>query len=118
MLTTADLTRMRSTVEAALPGTAVIHSGTYTSDGGGAGTIAYNPSGTVACRLDPNMAVWGESTEGERITPEHDVLVTLPHNADVGEADRLVIAGETYNVSTIRDRSWKLGTRIEARRLD
>lgn len=118
MLTTADLTSMRATLESALPGTAVIQSSAYTSDGGGAGTVAWTASGTVACRLDPNMAVWGEDTEGERITADADFLITIPHDATIDESDRLLIDGETYSVSTVRDRTWKLGTRLEARRVD
>jgi len=111
MLTTADLTAMRTIANAALPGTAVITGGTFASDGGGGGSVVYVAGGTVACRLGP---IRGDEREmGERISPDADSIVTLPFNAVVTEDSRLTIDGDTYNVAAIRDRSWPVTLRVE-----
>src|SRR5687767_14349430 len=109
---------MRTTCSEALPATAVIHGTTYVSDGGGGGTTTWAARGTVDRRVAPIMSAGeGERLEGDRIAPDADSIITLPFDAVVSEADRLVIAGDTYNVTAIRERSWNVSMRVEAKRL-
>lgn len=111
MLTSADLSSMRSVASDALPGTAVIQSQTFSSDGGGGGSLAWAAGGTVACRLAPLTG--SEREIADRISSDADYIVTLPHNASVTTNSRLVISGGTFNVEAIRDRSWNVSTRVE-----
>lgn len=111
MLTAAELADMRATAAEALPGTAVIHSGTFSSDGGGGGSFAYAPSGTVDCRIAP---IRGDEREiGDRISPDSDHILTIPVTATITENSQVVVDGDTYNVSAIRDRSWPVTQRVE-----
>lgn len=115
MLSTTDLTSMRAVAEQALPGTAVINSGTLTSDGGGGYSEAFTASGTVACRVAP---VTGSERElGDRIAADAEYVITLPAETSVETDDRIVTGGVTYNVVAVRDRSWEITRRVEVRKV-
>jgi SPP1 family predicted phage head-tail adaptor len=114
VLTDADIASMRVTANQALPGTAVIHGGTLTSDGGGGYTETFTASGTVSCRVAP--ASGGEMQEGDRIIADSTHIITLPAETTVETDDRIVVAGVTYNVTAVRERSWEVTRRVEARR--
>lgn len=115
MLSAADLASMRATAEQALPGTAVIQSGTLTSDGGGGHTETFTPSGTVPCRVAPING--SEREEGDRITAESEYVITLPAETTVETDDRIETGGITYNVTAVRDRSWEVTRRVEAQKI-
>jgi head-tail adaptor len=118
VLTAADLTRMRAVAEQAMPGTAVIQGGTLASDGGGGWTETFAPrsGGTVACRVAP---VTGTEREiGGRIHADAEYVITLPAATTVETDDRIVVGAITYNVVAVRDRSWEISRRVEARRID
>jgi SPP1 family predicted phage head-tail adaptor len=111
MLTEPELDAMRTTAAEALPGTAIIQTRSFTDDGGGGGTIGWTTSGTVDCRLAP---IRGDEREiADRIAEDSDHLVTLPTTASVTVESRLLIAGGTFQVSAIRDRSWEITQRVE-----
>lgn len=115
MLSSADIASMRATAEQALPGTAVITSGTLTSDGGGGYTEAFTAAGTVACRVAPASGT--EREEGDRISADSTHVITLPAATTVETDDRIEVAGVTYNVTAVRDRSWETTRRVEARKV-
>jgi head-tail adaptor len=115
MLSAAEITRMRTVAEQAMPGTAVIHAGTLTSDSGGGYTETFTASGTVACRVAPIMGTEGE--EGDRITADAQYVITLPAETTVETDDRLEVGAITYTVVAVRDRSWELTRRVEARKV-
>jgi head-tail adaptor len=112
LLTDAELTSMRATASQALPGTAVIQSQSFASDGGGGGSLTWAAGGTVDCRLAP---LGGTEREiADRISSDADYIVTLPYDASVTTNSRLIInGGGTFNVEAIRDRSWHTSTRVE-----
>jgi head-tail adaptor len=114
MLNDAELTRMRTVAGSALPGTAVIQSQAYVSDGGGGGSITWSNAGTVPCRIAPLGG--DERLIGGRISPDADSVITLPWDASVTEGSRIVASGGTFNVEHVRDRSWELTTRLECRK--
>lgn len=114
MLTDNELDSMRAVAERALPGTAIIQTNTFTSDGGGGGSVGWAASGTVDCRIAPLSG--DERTIGGRVTAEADSIVTLPFGTDIAEDARLVIDGTTYNVQAIRERSYEVTTRVEVAR--
>lgn len=116
MLTSAQLDRMRATTHAALPETCTIQRKTAVSDGGGGTTTSWvNQAAGVPCRVAP--AGGGETgTAGDRISDETTHIVTLPAQTEVTEADRLVIAGQTYESTAVRKRgAWEVTRRVEAR---
>lgn len=111
MLTEAQLTAMRTVAEDAMPGTAVVQSRSFSSDGGGGGSLAWTASGTVACRIAPIRGA--EREIGDRISPDADSIVTLPFDTTLDTDARLVIDSRTYNVEAIRERSWPVTKRVE-----
>ncbi len=115
MLTPGELASMRDVAESAQPGTAVISGGTFASDGGGGGSVAYLPSGTVSCRLAPVGG--GEmGTPGDRIADESTHVLTMPASTSITEADRVTYNGKTYEVTLVRERGqWALSTRVEVK---
>jgi len=115
MLTPGELAAMRGTAEDALPGTAVISGGTFASDGGGGGSVAYLPFGTVSCRLAPVGG--GETgTPGDRIADESTHIITLPAATSITEANRVTYDGKTYEVTLVRERGqWELTRRVEVK---
>lgn len=115
MLSAADLASMRATAEQALPGTAVVYGGTLVSDGGGGWDETFTAAGTVACRVAP--ASGAEREEGDRVTAESTHIITLPAGTSVETDDRIDVAGVTYNVTNVRDRSWETTRRVEARKV-
>lgn len=116
MIGAGEIEYMRETIEDALPGTAVIHAVTTTSDGLGGATEAWAAAGTVSCRLSPRQSTRGtEGVRGDQISAVNDWIVTLPWGSTVTEANRLVIDSETYEVTRCRSpRSWQFDMRVEA----
>lgn len=115
MLTDSELAGIRSTSSSALPGTAIIQSQGWESDGGGGGSIAWTAAGTFDCRISPiGGSGASEEERGDRIAADADFIITLPFDASVDTNSRLLIDEEVYNVEAIRSRSWNASTRVEA----
>jgi hypothetical protein len=116
LLSAAQLAAMRDTASQALPGTAVVQSSAWVSDGGGAGTTTFTAAGTIACRVAPIAAA--EKVEGSRLDPDSEVLFTLEWDAGVDAADQLVYQGGTFTVTGIRaPRSWPVTQLVEAKEI-
>lgn len=116
MLSASEVASMRTTAERALPSTCTIQRKTSVSDGGGGTTETWaSYAEDVACRVAP--AGGGETgTAGDRINDETTHIVTLPALADITEADRLVIDGQTYEATAVRKRGvWEITRRVEAK---
>lgn len=110
MLTASELSGMRAALETLLPGTAVILSGTSTSDDMGGFTTAWGSAAAYACRLDP--AGGNELLTGDSIRPYTRYMLTLPHGAAITTDQRVQIGSYTYNVISVTyGDSWKLDTR-------
>lgn len=114
MLTEPELAAMRATAEEALPGTAVIQTSGWVSDGGGGGTTGWTNAGTIACRMAPITSAGDDEGEtGERITADSRFLFTLPAGTTVTTNSRILHSGGTFNVENVRERSWNVSTRVE-----
>lgn len=112
LLTAADITAMRATLNQSLPGTAVIYSRSYVSDSGGGGTMSFTAAGTVAARIAPLTAL--EEVTGDRLAPEANWVVTLPAETTISEDSQVVIGGGTFTVEAVRGpRSFELSRRVE-----
>lgn len=117
MLTDTELASIRSTASEALPGTALIQTQTWVSDGGGGGTTSWTTSGTVDCRIAPVGGSGGnEGTLASRITADAEYVVTLPYNASLSGNSRLIIDGGTFNIESVRSRSYHATLRVEVKR--
>ena len=103
---------MRGVLERSLPDTAVIHTRSYVSDGGGGGTLGYTAAGTVSARVAPLTG--SEGVTAGRLSPDARWVVTLPAGTSVSEDSRIVISGTTYEVEAVRGpRSFELSRRVE-----
>lgn len=119
LLSPGELAEMRGTAEEALDTTAVIQTKSFVSDGGGGGTTAWTPAGTVSARLAPYMSGGNsEGVEGERLSTESQVIFTFPADTVVDHNARVVCDGATYEVTAIRQRSQELTRRIEAKEIE
>ena len=117
MLTDDELASMRSTLNDSLPGTAIVQTSTWVSDGGGGGTISWVASGTFDCRISPTS---GKQEEfGDRLQPEGEYIVTLPSDAQVSVDEQMAIENRVFTVINAgTPRSWPLSQRVVVRELD
>jgi SPP1 family predicted phage head-tail adaptor len=115
MLTAGDIAGMRATADTALPDVATVQRATTVSDGGGGTTTSWADVATVACRIAP--AGGGEgATAGERVVDESTHVISLPAEADVTELDRLIVGGQTYDVTLVRTwEEWEFSRRVECK---
>jgi hypothetical protein len=118
LLTAGELAAMRATADAALPDTCTISRPALVSDGAGGQTSTYSQvGGTIACRLSP-AGVGTQSDEMEladRDTSTTDWIVTLPAGTDVGEKDRVLTGGRTFEVTRVKaPMSWEISRRVLA----
>lgn len=111
LLSDAEISQMRTVAAEALPASGTIYTQTWTSDGGGGGSITWAASGTANCRIGPISGAERES--GDRISSDADFIVTFPGDTSITTDSRVVSGGGTYAVAAIRDRSWDLTTRVE-----
>lgn len=115
-LSDGEIAAMRTEAEATgMPGTAVVQTRTRVAAGGGGGSISYSPSSTVSCAIAPLSAQENaEPTTGGKITADSDWIVTLPALTTITTKDRIVIAGTTYEVTSLRaPRSDEITRRVE-----
>ncbi len=121
MLTASQIARMRATMNRALPDIAIIQRRTGASDGAGGVTYTWAPHATVACRVSPIAG--GEmllsdrnSSSGDRAVDETTHVVTVAAETDITEADRVIVSGMTYEVTTVRARGeWELSRRVDVK---
>ena len=117
MLTDDELALMRDTLNDSLPGTAIVQTSTWVSDGGGGGTTTWVPSGTFECRISPTTG--SQEEFGDRLQPEGEYTVTLPSDAQVSVDEHMSIENRVFTViNTGTPRSWPLSQRVVVRELD
>lgn len=114
-LTTGEITAMRATLDASLPGTAIIKRATWTSDGQGGSTSTWAAVGTVDARLSPSQGRQRvEPVAGGGLVAESDWVATLPVGTDITTRDRLTYSDADYEVLAIDSpRSWDVAMRVE-----
>lgn len=104
-----------------LPDRATIQRSTDAPDGGGGLTQTWAPlAADVPCRLAPvgggEDSARGGSGGGDRISDSATAIVTFRAGQDVTEADRIVIAGQTFDVQLVRRRGeYELTRRVEVK---
>lgn len=118
LLSSAQITSMRTTADLALPDTVVISRRTTASDGAGGWTETWATSATVAGRLMPKYQISG--TEGQaagQVQAEATWALTLPAGTDLRAGDRVVVAGRTFEVQALLSAgvAWRISVRADVR---
>lgn len=113
MLSAADLTAMKTTLDASLPDTATVYRLTRTSDGAGGYTEAWNAVGSaVACRISPG-GTGAEREVASRLAAVAPWVITLPAATDVTTKDQLRTTSRTFQVlAVLAVRSWEISRRV------
>lgn len=116
MLTTAEVTAMRSVQAQALPETGVITRLTRTSDGMGGFTEAWTASGTADCRIAPSGG--NETTVAGKLSSVGTWTLTFANGVDVRAEDRVMVGTQTFAVETTAagsvDGTWQTAMRVVA----
>ena len=96
LLSATDLEVMRAAQESILPTACTISRQTVTAVGDGTFTSVWATASTTVCR---DAATSGRELElAAKLTTHTTRTVTLPHDADVRTADRIVIGARTLEV--------------------
>lgn len=113
MLTTAELTAIRTEANAWLPSVATRLARVAVNDGaGGVGSGYVADPTTVACRIAP--VAGGEripgsgragGLAGDRVNDRSTHILTLPAGTVVEEPDRFMVDGVTYEITLVRKRA-------------
>lgn len=113
MLSAADMTAMKATLDASLPDTATVYRVTRTSDGAGGSTDAWAAVGSaVACRISP-VTRGAELTIANRLEAVAPWVLTLPAATDVITKDQLRTSLRTFEViAVLAARSWEISRRV------
>ena len=117
MLTSAELTAMRSVQTEALPDTCHILRLGGTADGMGGYVESWGTAGTaVACRFAPTGGA--ESSVAGKLSEIATYSFTFSQGQDVRAADRLKYGTRTFDVSTLAagnvDGAWQTAVRVVA----
>ena len=122
MPSTRQILRARKRFATLLDDRATIQRPVNASDGGGGFTQTWPTlASNVPCRLSPVGG--GEddrsrSAGGDRVHDEAVAVITFAAGQDITEADRVVIASQTFDVLLVRRRGvYEITRRVEAREL-
>lgn len=119
LLDSATIDYLRGAADDSLPSRGTIDKATVVSNAGGGGSVVWTAYGTFDCRVGPlSMRAGQETQEGDRITGETEVVITLPAMTAVRIEDHIRTMGRTYRVSAIEPRSYEVLRRVEAREVD
>lgn len=116
MLTSRELSEMRSVIGNLLPDTCNILSVTYVSDGMGGETQTWGTAGTSACRLDMrvNTIAGREMEVGAAWQSFASYILSIPYDTSISTENRVEHSGTTYAVkSASNGQSWSAVKRIE-----
>ena len=117
MLTADELASMRETLNDSLPGTAIVQTRSFVSDGGGGGTTSWVAAGTFDCRISPTGGV--EDDLGDKVHPETEYILTLPATASIDNDAQVVTGGGTFAVVEVAEpRSWEISTRAQLKEIE
>lgn len=110
-----DLTKIRTEQNKLMPETVYVQRLTRTSDNAGGWTETWQTAATTKGRIAPNQG--GETARGGAVRADNEYIITLPHDVDLRQDDRLQINGAQYEIKTIYERSEKTALRILVNKL-
>ena len=116
MLSTAEITAMRTVQNQALPDTGIVYRLTRTTDGMGGFTESWAAVGTANCRIAPSGGQ--EATVAGKLSSIGTWSLTFANGQDVRAADRVTVGAQTFAVETTAagsvDGSWQTALRVVA----
>jgi len=118
LLSSAQITAMRTTADLALPDTVVISRRTVASDGAGGWSETWATAATVAGRLMPKYQISGsEGQQAGQIQAVAQWVATLPAGTDLRAGDRVTVAGRTFEVQAVLSAgvAWRISVRADLR---
>ena len=121
LLSDADLERMRTFQEGAMPDTCTLRTVTLTSDGSGGWTEGTSDQLVVPCRLrEQGMRSTGvEQINGERVVPTRAYILTVPSTYTITPQMRVISGGVTFEVTSVNQgTSWNTATRAVCERVE
>jgi SPP1 family predicted phage head-tail adaptor len=110
-----DLEKIRAEQVRLMPETVYIQRLTRTPDGAGGWTEIWQSVATTKGRIATQDG--GETKRGGAITADVTLIVTLPHDTDLRQDDRLQIGGKQYEIVNVLERSEKTALRAVVKRL-
>ncbi len=114
LLSSCELSSIRTARNAFLPDTAVIYRYALTPDGMGGQSEAWTPAGTVSCYLWSRPVVDTETVTGGQVASRTRWYVELPYSTDVLAQDWIEINSRTFQVTTVpNDASILSALRVE-----
>jgi len=117
MLTSDEISQMRSVQEKAMPDTVYVQRLTRVDDGAGGWSEVWQTVATVKGRVAPRATARAEGTLGSAVTPVVEYIVTLPAGTEVYENDRLQIDGVQYEITSNMTRSQATAVRLLCERI-
>ncbi|MEZ0396830.1 MAG: phage head closure protein [Anaerolineales bacterium] len=111
MTSTSDLSKIRAEQNKLLTETVYIQRLTRTSDGAGGWSEVWQTVATTKGRIAPSQR-GGENVQGGAITAYGEYIVTLPHDTELQQDDRLQVNGTQYELEAIMERSEKTALRV------
>jgi SPP1 family predicted phage head-tail adaptor len=107
-----ELSEMRAEQEKQMPEVVYIQRLTRTPDGAGGWTETWQTLETTNGRIAPSQRGAGEEVRGGAVKVYGEFIVTLPHDTELRQDDRLQINGTQYEVKAIFERSEKTVLRV------
>jgi len=102
-LTAGEISQLRTDGAAALPGTAVIYRQSSGTDTYGYASGSWAAVGTAAVRLEPMNLADAAGVAGAGELTRATFTFFLPTTADVLNGDRLVVTGDTLEITMLHD---------------
>jgi hypothetical protein len=121
VISAADLSSMRDTLDGSLPDSADVHRRTSSSNGALGSTDTWAPVGTYAVRVSPlgRSDRLAELEVAARLAAVTSWILTFPDHADVTERDRVFVGARDFELASILGpRSWELGRRVMAQEVN
>ncbi len=112
MLTAADLSYMRSSINELFPDTCNILSGGWSSDGEGGQVETWGTlTPSVGCRVD--YKVGKESNTGASLVPYQQAVISFAYDVTVSPANRIQVGSNLFSVQAGNGgQSWKCVSRV------
>jgi head-tail adaptor len=110
MLSAADLSYMRSSINELFPDTCNILSLSWSSDGEGSQTEAWGTLSSSACRVDYGHGK--EAVTGAALMPYQKAVISMPYDAVVTTANRIELGSNVFSIQAVNQaQSWQGVTR-------
>lgn len=111
MTSTSDLSKIRAEQVKLMVDTVYIQRLTHVSDSAGGWSEVWQTVATTKGRIAPSQR-GGENVQGGAVTAYGEYIVTLPHDTELQQKDRLQISGTQYAVNAIMERSEKTALQV------